>query len=145
MLERRMRHITGFEGKYAVTEDGHVYSVLRIDSLGRSQGGKFLTGTPDKNGYLRVSLTTENRRNISRIIHRLVAAAYIANPANKPAVNHKDGNKQNNHVSNLEWVTNKENTHHGWSLGLCHTYDRSLPYNRQGIIESNKRRTKGGI
>jgi hypothetical protein len=55
-------------------------------------------------------------------IHRLVAATYIDNPLNKPQVNHIDGNKSNNHVSNLEWVTQSENIRHAINTGLKSTF-----------------------
>lgn len=62
-------------------------------------------------GYKRVHITTSGKRKCCGV-HRLVAMAFIPNPHNKPDVNHIDGIKANNHVSNLEWVTEKENTQH---------------------------------
>ena len=62
-------------------------------------------------GYKMVSF---NRKFV--YVHRLVAIEYIPNPDNKPMVNHKDGNRSNNHVDNLEWVTASENTKHGYEV-----------------------------
>ena len=67
--------------------------------------------TKDKDGYLQIGLIV-NGRKTSRKIHRLVAQAFIPNPDKKPQINHIDGNKQNNCIDNLEWVTNSENQTH---------------------------------
>lgn len=89
-----MKDIIGYEGKYAITEDGQVWSYL---------SNKFLKPF-NKNGYLRVELS-----GTPYLIHRLVALAYIDNPDNKPTVDHIDHNRHNNCVSNLRWVTATEN------------------------------------
>ena len=68
-------------------------------------------------GYLRVVLQYNHTRKHMRV-HRLVAEAFLLNIENKPEVNHIDGNKLNNHVDNLEWVTAKENHHHAVNTGL---------------------------
>ena len=78
---------------------------------------KILRQVPDnRRGYMTVSLGASPRKTF--LVHRLVALAFIPNPERKPQVNHKDGNRINNNLSNLEWVTNKENNLHAWSLGL---------------------------
>ena len=74
-------------------------------------GYRFLKPFEDKDGYLKVCLC-ENQKRVYRYIHRLVAINFINNIDNKPTVNHKDGNKQNNVVSNLEWATVKEQNIH---------------------------------
>lgn len=90
--------------EYLITEDGKVYSKV-------SQ--KFLSPSTNECGYLVVGLRGKSYR-----VHRLVATAFIPNPENKPEVNHIDGDKKNNHISNLEWVTSKENKAHAWNLNL---------------------------
>lgn len=71
-------------------------------------------------GYLRIGILVNDKQKMHKI-HRLVASAFIENIDNKPEVNHKDGNKTNNHIDNLEWVTRKENIQHGWDNGLFET------------------------
>jgi hypothetical protein len=71
-------------------------------------------------GYLRIGILVNDKQKMHKI-HRLVATAFIENIDNKPEVNHKDANKTNNHIDNLEWVTRKENIQHGWDNGLFET------------------------
>lgn len=73
--------------------------------------------TRTRNGYLSFTESINNKQR-DVYVHRLVAETYIPNPLNKPCVNHIDGNKLNNHVSNLEWVTYKENSKHASKAGL---------------------------
>lgn len=110
-----MIDIPKFEGLYAVTKDGRVWSHPKTGA-GRSHRGKFLKPSINGRGYFRVELGAKKSGYRRYFIHRLVATTYIKNPAKKPQVNHKDGNKFNNNVSNLEWVTNSENQLHAIKL-----------------------------
>lgn len=89
---------------YSISDDGRV----RNDKTGR-----ILKPVPTKNGYLRVGLDKQLCR-----IHVLVAKEFIPNPDNLPQVNHIDGNKANNNVCNLEWITPSENIKHAFRNGL---------------------------
>lgn len=137
------KDIPGFEGSYAVSNKGLVLSKARKDSVGRLKKAKLIKGSKDKDGYLRVTLSL-GRRGSSKVVRvaRLVALSWLPNKENLPIVNHKDGNKINNSVSNLEWCTPEFNTRHAWKNGLCKPYNRSEAYNREGIVESNKGRRK---
>lgn len=95
---------------YAVTTDGRVYS---------SKSNRFLTGWVSEAGYHTVGLYAVDSDTMTNApVHRLVAKAFIPNPENKPQVNHKDGNKLNNAVENLEWVSPRENSIHAIESGL---------------------------
>lgn len=108
------KEIEGFHGKYFVDENGTIYSVHRQGNTGDP-----LKHTIKENGYERVTLRDDGKRS-SRYVHRLVAEAFIPNPLNKPCINHKDGNKSNNSVDNLEWVTYSENMKHCFAHGMNH-------------------------
>lgn len=94
------KDIAGFEGKYAIDTDGNVWSY-------RSK--KYLKPRYTQKGYARVHLGL----NTDYYVHRLVAKAFIPNPDELPFINHKDENKLNNKVENLEWCTQKYNDNYG--------------------------------
>jgi len=100
---------------FKVDEDGNVYSAR----------GKLLPGTCNGAGYLRVSYRQGSRSTKTATLHRIVAETLIPNPDSKPVVNHIDGDKKNNHPSNLEWCTHSENQQHCWDTGLVTAYERT--------------------
>jgi len=104
------RAIEGTNGMIEVSDDGRVRSLL-------SGSPRVIKTFPDNKGYHRIRVTIE-RRKMTFKLHRQVALLFIPNPENLPQVNHKDGNKNNNAVSNLEWCTNRENAHHAIENGL---------------------------
>lgn len=86
---------------------------IHVSDHGRILGPRgIIKGEVDHNGYRRV--TVAKKRIMA---HRLIAMAWVPNPERKPFVNHKDCDKLNNHPSNLEWVTQKENIAHSWAMG----------------------------
>ena len=102
------KSVENYKNSYEVSTDG---DVRRIGNE------KMLTPRKHTNGYLRVSLC-EGGTVKDFYIHRLVAAAFIENNLNKTDVNHIDGNKQNNMLQNLEWLTRSENQIHAFKTGL---------------------------
>lgn len=113
-----MKNIPGFED-YAVSESGEVYRISYSDS---GNSGKYdlphkLTPKLDRYGYYTVKLSVK-RKVFYRTIHRLVAETFVPNPLDLPQVNHIDGDKTNNNVDNLEWVTPRENILHAHFNGL---------------------------
>lgn len=111
------RPIKGFE-RYEITRDGRVFSKIR--------GGRELR-LWSMNGYPAVSLMATGASRPTKIaVHRLVADAYLQNANECPCINHKDGNKSNNNVSNLEWCSFLENNEHarlnGLSTAFCENH-----------------------
>ena len=103
-----MKAIKNYENLYSVTTDGRVYSHI---------SNKFLKPQIMANGYYTVTLCSAESR-VSAYIHRLVAETYIDKPEHFNVVNHKDGDKCNNHLSNLEWTDYSGNLEHAYEIGL---------------------------
>lgn len=116
--------VLNHEGHYRITSTGKVISLKR--------GRRILRPKPHSRGYHSVTLS-RNGVAEDHLVHRLVARHFLPNPKELPEVNHKDGNKQNNDVSNLEWVSHAENTRHSWRFGLRDSQ-------RESVIASNRRR-----
>lgn len=103
-----MKPIEGYEDKYLISKEGKVFSLI---------SNRFLKGTVNSYGYLVVQLCKGKRAEQKQFfIHRLVAQAFLEKDLTRPHVNHKDGNKQNAHVSNLEWCTPSENELHSYRV-----------------------------
>lgn len=118
MKSINISEIKGFEdfNNYIIYEDGRVYSL---------SSNKFLKDTYDSNDYQYINLQNNNLRKCPKK-HRIVAMAFLENKDNKEQVNHIDGDKSNNHVSNLEWVTNKENRIHGIENSLLNSINYNI-------------------
>lgn len=112
-MKEEWRDIKGYEGRYQISSTGLVKS-LNYHREGRDKILSFNKSA--KNGYLYVALCNGSGKIKCGKPHRLVAEHFIPNPDNKPYVNHKDGNKHNNNVENLEWVTPLENNLHAYHV-----------------------------
>lgn len=115
------KNIVGYEGLYQVSNIGNVKSLPRIvkENFGgeRTTKERILKRRIDNKGYDRVALYLNNKP-LNYRVHRLVAMAFIFNKNKHPQINHKDGNKLNNSVNNLEWCTNTTNMDHAKRNGL---------------------------
>ena len=121
-MQEIWKDVKGWEGIYQISSLG------RLKSFKRSTTGLVMKMTNKTGWYFSVVLCRGSRSQSTRI-HRLVAEHFIPNPKNKKTVNHKDLNKQNNIVSNLEWTTQKENNAHA---------GKNLPHKNDGMINYNQ-------
>lgn len=113
MQSKKINEINGFESffGYAIYENGDVVSH-------KHNKPKIIKGSIDSNGYRYIDIKDTNGKRKCPKIHRLVGLAFIDNPKGKPQINHIDGIKLNNDLSNLEWATNSENQIHAYANGL---------------------------
>lgn len=112
-----------------------------VSNFGNIKGrsGKILKLHTNKNGYFNVTVYPNGKHNGCKClkIHRLVAKAFIPNPNNLPIINHIDGNKLNNNVSNLEWCT--------YSYNTKHAYDNKLRLSSKGCNNVNSKLSKSDV
>lgn len=115
MNQETWKDVDGFEGLYTISRQGAVYSTRK---------GILLSQARNNNGYRQV-LLVKNGKGYNRRIHRMVADAFLPNPGGLGQVNHKDGNKDNNHADNLEWCDQHHNMAHAARSGLL-SYAKSV-------------------
>lgn len=106
-MSEEWRDIPGFDGKYQASSYGRIRSL----SFNKTKQIRPLSISQNRAGYCLVALQINNKSK-RILVHRLIALTFIPNKDNKPQVNHIDGDKSNNRLDNLEWVTGKENVRH---------------------------------
>ena len=131
-MEEIWKPIEGTDGGYEVSNLGRVRSMKRYYGM----VGRIMPQTIQRKGYYAVTFWMINKA-YCRKVHRLVIEAFTPNPDSLPCINHIDGNKLNNHVSNLEWCTYQENMQHAVRTGLTHPH-RWTDDERKQISERNK-------
>lgn len=126
MEQEIWKDIKGCEERYQISNLGRVKSLARdvVCGMGRIVhfDERILKPQNTTDGYFGVNIKINGKYRL-RKIHIFVAKAFVPNPQNLPQVNHIDGNKRNNKVENLEWVTPHENILHSWRLGLSTAHD----------------------
>ena len=127
MYKEIWKDIEGYEGLYQISNLGNVRSLDRVRKQFNHNGiakikykGRTLKKQLQKQtGYNTVTLYDNSRKGKIKSVHRLVAETFLENKNNYPVINHKDGNKQNNNVNNLEWCTISHNVKHAYKTGLA--------------------------
>lgn len=116
------KDIKGYENLYQISNIGRVKSLNKIVTCKNGKKfkvkGKILKLTNHKRGYKTIMLHKDGKVKLW-LVHRLVGLTFIPNPNNYPQINHKDENKINNCVENLEWCTNSYNAHYGTRIYRC--------------------------
>lgn len=127
--------------KYELKYDYYVYSDGRIWSCFSK---KFISHQLDKNGYCKVNLASKDGKRHLYSVHRLIMENFCwRNDASEMQVNHKDGNKQNNSLNNLEWATCQQNIDHAVSHGLRAKINGASKLSVDAIYEIRQRSANG--
>jgi hypothetical protein len=114
-MNKEWREVPGYGGEYIVSNNGEVRSLFCGHGTRWKCGERTLTQGVDWKGYKKVTIC-KNGHTKRVFVHRLVAEAFLEKPQGKNIINHKDGNKQNNNVDNLEWCTDSENQIHSYRV-----------------------------
>ena len=133
-MYRKAKNQGGYNMEWRTITEASNYEVSTNGQVRNRTTKKILKGRLSKNGYLQVSIKIDaTQKFCNGYIHRLVALHFIQNPNNKREVNHIDGNKENNTLSNLEWVTSSENQKHRHLIGNKKTSNRHIGmFNKKG-------------
>lgn len=125
-MKETWKDVEGFDGLYQVSDKGNVRSSYNNNFKGDVFNG-ILKQKKNRSGYMEVSLCKDGRKR-SFLVHRLVAIAYIENPFNLTQVNHKDEDKSNPSMDNLEWCTQKYNATYGENPKVKNTKVRQFDF-----------------
>lgn len=136
----KWRPVFGYEGLYEVSDKGDIRSLVCGGPFGKRKrpASRAVILSKDKNGYIRVGLckTGQSRKNM--LVHRIVLFAFSGMPPVGMECNHIDGDKSNNRISNLEWVTRAENGRHKANTGLAASGDRHGMRLHKGLVAGEK-------
>jgi hypothetical protein len=122
-----------FDGRYFISECGKIWSSIK---------NIFMTPRITKLGYAQIQLLNPRTNSKLMAVHRVVAYTWIGNPPeDKQEINHKDGDKLNNHASNLEWCSRSQNVKHGFDSGLFNSKREAISENNRKLWSEGKKRT----
>lgn len=143
-MQEVWKSINGFEGLYEVSDLGNVKSLERVNyypdgRIHQKKKEKFLKLKPNNKGYIMVVLCKDGK-TYPRVVHRLVAEAFIPNPEGKPNIDHIDTNPTNNAVDNLRWVTQKENALNPLTRKNISESKKGHPYWGRPLTEEEKKK-----
>lgn len=135
-MKEEWRYIDKTHKKYQISNFGRIRSLYVMRNNKKIYRIHYLKWTLNKKGYCQTRLCIDGKMTGILRAHRAVAIAFLPNPNNLPQVNHKDGNKLNNNVNNLEWCTNKENAIHSKEHKLNSALlSRGKNYNAKPVLQ----------
>jgi hypothetical protein len=141
--EEIIRPVPGYEAHYSASTHGRVFSNnYRRTGKMKELAISFLNDKrrSSTTRYVRAKMYFINK-NVPTAVHRVIALTFVENPMNLKQVNHKDGDKSNNHASNLEWCTNSQNQSHAFVAGL-HTYNKGEDHHNVILTEAQAQEIK---